>query len=370
MRSTSSFREESFILSINRGKFGKEDRLSLAFITIFNYSSTFRKIFFNKFLKTLFKKYSYDKKVFDKNKLIFKNSIKTNNLFAKPHEVNKSNSKGKAIPDVIIYRNNLPVLIIENKLDSPSSLYQLDRYNNVPYYNKIKLKLSLVVINSHLKSIYNGWLITKWAELYDDLSKELSKINKLSLDYFLIKHFIRYMEENNLNQIESISKKDLNNISKILNTSNNIFNGQIDNLSLKNYNGFDSGNKILRLLERVIMELRNDFPEKKLGKRISFNPWMGYWGKNVWLVAEVWGFNIKHSNGKFDRFGVGITIYESSNKTPTIETFITNKSYGFINGECDSKNYKNVLHKFNNNGVKKFESLYTKSLEFLRKYIK
>ncbi|HCA43152.1 MAG TPA: hypothetical protein DEP28_07860 [Bacteroidetes bacterium] len=370
MRSTSEFQEESFILSINRGKFGKEDRLSLAFITIFNYSSTFRKIFFNKFLKTLFKKYSYDEYVLKNYNLSFKKNISTQNLFARPHEVNKSSSNGKAIPDVIIYKNNDPYLIIENKLGSSSYLKQLDRYNNVPKYNKIKLKLSLVVINSHLKSIYNGWIITKWAELYDDLSKEISKINKLSLDYFLIKHFIRYMEENQLNQVESISKKDLINISKILNTSHKIFIGKGENLSLKKYNGFDSGDKILRLLERVIMELKNDIPEKKLGKRISFNPWLGYFDKNVWIFAEVWGFNIKHSNGKFDRFGVGITIYESSNKTPEIETYITNDKYGIINGEIDSKHFKNVYHEFNQNNTLKFESLYSKSKKFLCKYIK
>lgn len=114
----------SYLAEVLKGNYGNysEDRLSQIFSATFNNSTFFKRAFLHTISIT---------KIPEFNKLISKT------------QMNFGSSNEDARIDIIIYKDNRPFIIIENKVESPLTKSQIIKYNKIKQLNKCK-KVALV----------------------------------------------------------------------------------------------------------------------------------------------------------------------------------------------------------------------------------
>lgn len=277
-----------------------EDRLSNIFSATFNNSKFFRKFFLE----------------FIGSKLNYKNLISNTRC-------TYYNDIEKCIPDIIIFKNDIEKIIIENKIELALTSKQLQSYSKIKEISSAE-KLALVKYYFPPDN-YQHWKILHWSTLYYEITKKLNKnLKSISdLEQFIIKQFLKHLENLNMDIPEDVKKEEF----KLLCKGFRLLKKPITDLPQKSLHFFNIVNIFIKYFEEIVNYTKTDpIFRNKIGKNYQSNPYINH----LWY----WKSEKDKTKIYFTRFGILITLNKEINqiKKIGIEIIIDNEMKG--NGDA------------------------------------
>jgi|GEM_PF-2296166 len=298
--------ETSYLKEVLAGGYSNynEDRLSQICCASFNHSNLFKRIF----LRTINLN----------NKSISELTAKT--------QISYGLGKEDARIDIIIYKNSTPFIVIENKVDSPLTSWQLGKYDKISVFDRCK---KVVIVKHYFDSIVRSqWKIYHWADLYSAFTKAMNTGVNNPIDNFVISNFIEHLELMNMSRVNRISKNELIGFSEAIYKLRN----KKRYISLTNRNIFETGNQLLSILEEIIDLVRQEqIITKSVGRNFRFTPNIGSWWQeekteNNFSITV--GISVPKTKNKIKYLGTGFFFYDDDPKKCTITTYAQPKGGG------------------------------------------
>jgi hypothetical protein len=172
----------------------------------------------------------------------------------------------------IVDEKDKPVIVIENKIESPLESEQLRKYNKVKELAHAKRKIALVKHNFEPPPDELRWEIYHWSDLHEFYSKHTEKIEKRLVDRFVIQNFVNYLEELEMSNVQVIKGDDLKELAKAIHV---LRNDRVPYCHLKTAI-FETANNFLKMLEQIVkLARREQIISKRIGKNFRFSPWIG-----------------------------------------------------------------------------------------------
>ena len=206
----------NFLATALKGDFSidSEDRLTQIFTACFNCSSTIKRT-------TL--KYLLDKTYHDVSEF----EIKTQIL------MNDDGQKTDSRPDMIIYKNDNPIAIIESKVDASLEEDQLKRhFQNFKGFQSVKF---IALTRQIKKTKERCWIHKLWFELAERIEEA---VPKKGIDSFIHAQMVFFFKEHKVMRIQTITFDDLKNASDCIEAIQKFKGGCIDIEALYKMNGF------------------------------------------------------------------------------------------------------------------------------------
>lgn len=296
----------SYLKEILTGDYSNytEDRLSQIFSASFNSSNLFKKIFF----KTI------------------NLNIRKLSDYRSMTQINYGLSSEDARIDIIIYNRNKPYVIIENKVNAPLTIKQLEKYDKIKELNNCR-KLAIVKHFFARFTENTKWEIFHWVDFYSKFKKEFEKGIPNPVDQHIIENFIEHLELMNMARVNKITNTDLINFAD---TINKIRTDGKAYVSLTNKNIFETGIQFLSILEEII-DLAHQEPllMKSVGKNFRYNPWIDYWAEdefkennNLNITINI---NLTKKINNIKSLGTGLFLYNDDPKNYSLVTYAMNK---------------------------------------------
>jgi len=300
----------SYLLTSISGSFPtkSENRLSKVFCASFNNSDTFQKLFL-KFIG-----------IKERSKLI-------------AIDQNYRKTKRRNFLDIVIYtrdRYGMPnklKLVIENKINAALTGKQLIDYNKVKGIRNIPKSRKIALVKNYFELKDYSWRIKHWTELYLFFTK-FCKTSNSSIDTFIINNFLKYLEENNMSTVNSISREDLNSIIEIFSVTEKLKSGNVFK-TLKWQQSFDIATKFIKMMEEVVIRAKESPVILKKSKKFQFNPRISSIEPDEEKLPFLWSYIQLKKNKRYKSLCTGITFKD--NKSMII-TFVKD-----LNDEYDKE---------------------------------
>lgn len=234
--------------------------------------------------------------------------------------------------DIIIYNKDRPFIIIENKVNAPLRMNQLKNYDKILELNRC---IKLAIVKHYFEKFIEStkWTIFHWADFYQEYMLILEKGIKNSTDYSTISNFTEYLELMNMAHVNKIIHSDLQNFAE---TIYKIRNSGKPYISLTNKNIFETGTKILSILEEII-DLAHQEPLllKSVGKNFRYTPKLNYWTEeedyseknNLWISIFI---SLSKPINEMEKLGTGFFFYNDRPNKYSIITYCADKKENFI----------------------------------------
>ena len=219
--------------------------------------------------------------------------------------------------DLQIIRGDRVVAIIENKVDSALYPGQLNFYSRDPDLESAK-KIALVKHYFNMEGSIGNWVVLHWRDFYLALCKRLdSKQSIPALDGFIINNFKQYLEASHMHIPTEISKKDMNELARMLYC--------IRYPQKNKYHGihpkgpvFETAADWVRIMESIFEESRLVSKLTKAArKKYRFNPCVSHWKdeepgeKNYrWLAIHA-KIPFAKPRGKTRSVGMGLFVEDN-----------------------------------------------------------
>ena len=234
--------EAHFLSTSLKGDFSidSEDRLTQVFSACFNCSATIKRIT----LKYLLGKYFHDV-----SKIEIRTQIQTSD----------NSKRTDSRPDMIIYKNDNPIAIIESKVDAPLEREQLKRhFRNFKGFRSVKF---IALTQQIQKKVERCWIHKLWFELAQRI--EETEPEK-GIDSFIHSQMVIFFKEHIAMRVQTITFDDLKNASDCIGAIQNFKGGLVDIEALYKMNEF-----IKVVVEKIsankwFFERLNRNPTKKL----------------------------------------------------------------------------------------------------------
>jgi hypothetical protein len=245
----------NYLSTVIKGSFREydENRLTKIFCATFNHSTIFKKAFY-KFI-----------------------GISGNNNWLADDQYYRKTDKGNII-DIIIGeadRNGTikrKKIIVENKVNCHLTKEQLNNYDRIQDIRNISQKHKIALVKNYFQHSIKNWKIKHWNNFYNGILVYENKknVSQQPIDEFLIKNFLNYMKENNMDIVKSIDTNDLRLIY-------NIFDFKRAR-SIKQKQPFEIATNFINMLKGLIERTKeNKIICDKIKKNFHFNPWIGSW---------------------------------------------------------------------------------------------
>lgn len=298
-----------------------EDRLSQVFSASFNNSVLFKKVFLSH-IKIQYKSLS--------------------DYYSKT-QINFGTLNGEARIDIVIFKKKKPVIIIENKVNAPLKMKQLNKYNSI---EELKGCLKLAIVKHYFEDFTQNtyWKILHWSDLFQIFKTRLEKGISNQIDAYIVTNFMEHLELMKMSRINKISNIDLTNFADTINA---IRTEGMPSISLTSKNIFETGTQILSMLEEIINLTRQEsLLLKKIGKNFRYSPRLDYWyqdelldNNNLMISANI---TISNSTNNVKFIGTGFFFYNNRPKKWDLMTYAQSTPSGdFIHESYYQK--KNVI---------------------------
>jgi hypothetical protein len=232
-----------------KGKYheGEENRLTQVFAASFNQSAIFRK------------------KVCELCDIAFENSLRM---------VTQSRGEEGQI-DILLISGKRAILGIENKIDAPLDIKQLQQYERDHGFMPSEVLAIVKRLPSNLDD-FGNYRIKKWSALYDALNRLLEGggVDIDSRDGFVLGEFKKHLEDINMARVTQIKRGHLR---KLADAVDAIANRKREAVSLKDVDFFAVASDFRFVLEDLVAEVNSpnhrDLVEA-VGKGTRFNPFL------------------------------------------------------------------------------------------------
>jgi hypothetical protein len=169
--------------------------------------------------------------------------------------------------DVVLHRETKDVCRIENKIEAPLTLLQMQRYS-LNENGKATRVVALVKRYPAEAAVLRQFGIFRWSSL--DRLLRIEKLDPTCTDGFVSLNFHRHLEELGMAKVDSIPVAKLRDLSKAIHS---LRTKPYPTLSLSRTNFLDTATDVLSICQDLIDEARKD-PDlcKRIGTAFRFNP--------------------------------------------------------------------------------------------------